>query len=1168
VRHEFLPGVSAKLNEPVPAVGPHGETVALPGSFGEMHSMTVDAGELYAEDDSGAFRLDRFDASSGAFLGQFPQLSLSGRFELSRGVAVGHSTGEAQVYVSGYKFVKEGEGRGIVAVLDSAGSVLGVWTGADAPSGEGEIFQGVAVDGSSSLGDWAADDVYVADPSKGVVDVFKPEAGGGEKYVAQLTGPEPPGVLFSEPAWVAVNQSNGEVYVLDKGQENVDVFRPAAVVGQYEYVGKLAGPLAGGAFERARHITVDGGNGDVYVSEEVSGPEGEFGVIEQFNSNGEHVGRLTGTPAEAPFNSVLSMTVDPKSHDVYVGVRHNVLVGGEGINASVVDVFGPDVVIPDVLDEGASNVRPVSVTFNGRVNPDKEGEASCRFEWGTTREFGQVAPCEPEKVGEGSSLVGVHASVSGLLPDTTYYYRLQATNKNGTNPGEPVQDQEFTTSGPGIHSESVSNVTAASVTLEATIDPHEEPTTYYFQYGRNGGYEAAVPLVPGVSLGSGPSDVEVAQHVQGLLPATVYHYRVVAVSEIAPGELESFFGVDQAFTTQAATGGGGSLLLDDRQWELVSPADKHGARINGIAEGVVQAAVGGDAMTFLTRSPTENTAQGYTNDVQVLSARGPDGWVARDISIPHDRATGFGIGQGQEYRFFSEDLSLAVVQPFGSFDPSLSGEASEQTAYLRTNFLHGNVNEPCVLSCFRPLVTGKPGYANVPSGTVFGEEGTCPPQLICGPEFVGASSDLSHIALKSLVPLTATSGGQYEYEWADGGLSAGNRVPSVRLSTSADGSWTYFASGSVLAQGAVPASCAFESESSGLCNLYVSHGGVTRLVAVVSNEDSKDWQINELKAMTSRVSPDGRWFAFMSQRGLTGYDTRDAVSGKPDEEVYLYHAPADLASEAGMLVCASCNPTGARPIGVEYEKLNGNLVGGFSVWGSHQGIAANVPGWTPYRLDASLYQSRYLSDGGRLFFNSNDALVPQDVNGNEDVYEYEPPGTGGCTSGSVRFSERSGGCLGLVSSGQGTGESAFLDASGNGSDVFFVTAGKLVSQDYDTALDVYDARECSAQASCYPAMVAVSPPCGTGDACKPSPSPQPAIFGSPASATFVGKGNASTPQPGPIVKAKSLSRAQKLARARKACHSRKGKRRRVCERQARARYAARKSSNAAKRGRA
>ena len=58
--------------------------------------------------------------------------------------------------------------------------------------------------------------------------------------------------------------------------------------------------------------------------------------------------------------------------------------------------------------------------------------------------------------------------------------------------------------------------------------------------------------------------------------------------------------------------------------------------------------------------------------------------------------------------------------------------------------------------------------------------------------------------------------------------------------------------------------------------------------------------------------PERPWLAFMSSEQLTGYDTRDAKSGQPDEEVYLYSAATNG------LVCASCDPTGARPVGEEY----------------------------------------------------------------------------------------------------------------------------------------------------------------------------------------------------------------------------------------------------------
>jgi hypothetical protein len=344
-------------------------------------------------------------------------------------------------------------------------------------------------------------------------------------------------------------------------------------------------------------------------------------------------------------------------------------------------------------------------------------------------------------------------------------------------------------------------------------------------------------------------------------------------------------------------------------------------------------------------------------------------------------------------------------------------------------------------------------------------------------------------------------------------------------------------------------------------NLYVAHNNGTAwptptLIAKLSGEDEKDW-VTLLSWRTSRVSPDGRYVSFMSRESLTGYDNEDVTSEhageRMDEEVFLYDAVSNK------LVCASCNPTGARPSGVRYVapgSIKGErLVAGDRVWEPSTWLAANIPGWTPFELGHSDYQSRYLSDSGRLFFNGSDALVPQDVNGTEDVYEYEPPGLGGCTAGSVAFSERSGGCVDLVSSGTSAEESAFLDASETGGDVFFLTASKLVSQDYDTSLDVYDARECAPASRCL-TLAPVSPPsCSTGDSCKAAPSLQPAVFGSPPSATFSGAGNVIPALANIVVQRKGLSRAQKLAAALKACGKKPKRLRASCRARAKKHYA-------------
>jgi hypothetical protein len=321
---------------------------------------------------------------------------------------------------------------------------------------------------------------------------------------------------------------------------------------------------------------------------------------------------------------------------------------------------------------------------------------------------------------------------------------------------------------------------------------------------------------------------------------------------------------------------------------------------------------------------------------------------------------------------------------------------------------------------------------------------------------------------------------------------------------------------------------------------------------VLSGEDYRDWGVDQrgdLAGMTARVSPNGQWLAFLSYGQPTGYDNHDALNGRPDAELYLYDAAANEG--AGKLVCASCDPTGGRPIGVQVTEAS--VVRGGEDEGER--LAASVPAWTPYRLVGALYQSRYLSNTGRLFFDSPDALSPRDVNGTWDVYEYEPPGVGDCTSSLASYSARSGGCVRLISSGESAQESAFLDASETGGDVFFLTTAKLSpSQDFDEAYDVYDAHECTNASPCLPGAVQQPPECTTAERCRAAPNPQPEVFGAPSSATFTGQGNVA-PDAAGAMKSKTTSRKQQLAQALRRCHKdKRRKRRKRCEAAAHKRY--------------
>lgn len=341
-------------------------------------------------------------------------------------------------------------------------------------------------------------------------------------------------------------------------------------------------------------------------------------------------------------------------------------------------------------------------------------------------------------------------------------------------------------------------------------------------------------------------------------------------------------------------------------------------------------------------------------------------------------------------------------------------------------------------------------------------------------------------------------------------------------------------------------------------------------VATVSGKDEKDWFAEgggegpdttpgvELQGVTSEVSPNGEYVTFMSNRSLTGYDNDDALSGQPDEEVYVYHAEVAGSGGlgAGRLACASCDPTGARPVGL-FDSYNSGESGGSrpmvdptGAWGGKAtGVTHWLAGSLPGAREANsrdIYYPRYLSDEGRLFFNSPDGLVAQATNGVEDVYEYEPSGVGSCTTVESTFSERSDGCVSLVSSGTSSGESVFYDSSVNGDDVFFITSAKLVGADYDTSYDVYDAHVCSSEAPCAPEPV--SPPaCTTEASCRPAPTLQPEIFGPAPSATFSGVGNvvAETTSATPKTKTKAKAKKKKAKKKKKKGNGRKASKRKI-----------------------
>jgi len=146
----------------------------------------------------------------------------------------------------------------------------------------------------------------------------------------------------------------------------------------------------------------------------------------------------------------------------------------------------------------------------------------------------------------------------------------------------------------------------------------------------------------------------------------------------------------------------------------------------------------------------------------------------------------------------------------------------------------------------------------------------------------------------------------------------------------------------------------------GANNLYSWRQGSLSFVASLAKEDQADWTIAPIKR-SAEASPDGRWLAFLSQVPLSGaenigpclFSSQKPLSG-PCPEAFL------LDASSGELTCASCDRSGEAPLGPTFLPRLGIL------------------------LTSPSPQPRYLTDSGRLFFDSRDSLSPFDTNGNAE----------------------------------------------------------------------------------------------------------------------------------------------------------------------------------------
>jgi hypothetical protein len=512
--------------------------------------------------------------------------SFGGAGELRRptGVAVDQSNGNVFIADTGNARVSE---------FDSSGAFVRAWGWGVAdgeaqfeictsacqsgiPGGGDGQFQNLfeQIGAAGAAVDPITHDVYVTDQYiNNRVQYFD---SSGE-YLGQFNGADAPATL-SGPKGVVVDSSSN-VYVADTGHQTVDKFTSS---GAYEcqITGKAApsatecngvsgsatpqeGFSLGGA--QGGNLAIDP-NGDLYVADAGNGVVDEFNAsgayVRQFSSgsdtavavdaSGDVFATREGTHVqEFDPSSSLSTPVSDFGAGTITASR------GLAINNSTGSVYVPDfssnqvwnfipIITPTCsTDTPPANITSTSATVPGTINPNGS-DTLYSFEYGLDTSY-SAGTTSAADAGTGTSDVPVTGSLSGLEPNATYHYQLRISFGSTSACG----DQMFTTQSakPSVDGESSSGVTQTDATLQAQINPNNQPTTYQFQYGTDTNYAGGtVPVSPG-SVGSGFGEQPASAQISGALaPNTTYHFRVVATN--ATGATA---GPDQTMVTLPAT---------------------------------------------------------------------------------------------------------------------------------------------------------------------------------------------------------------------------------------------------------------------------------------------------------------------------------------------------------------------------------------------------------------------------------------------------------------------------------------------------------------------------------------------------------------------------------------------------------------------------------------
>jgi hypothetical protein len=286
-------------------------------------------------------------------------------------------------------------------------------------------------------------------------------------------------------------------------------------------------------------VIVDPPTGDVLVGDMANGRS--FHMV-AYHSSGVQFddfggGLFIDATSDSGAYAASQMAVDETTHRLYVTAFEKLFI------------FDRVTIHPPTATVAApTNVGQLSATLNATANGNGHAALECKFEYVDEDDFqasgyasAAAAPCAAVPSGYGDT--PTTAKASGLLPETTYHFRVTATTYAGTVNSNSETFETLPVVPATVTTEPANTVTQTGAKFNAKVNPHGgSSSNCHFEYGTSVSY--GTNLSCSVLPGPVSSDVAESRAVSGLSPSTTYHYRLVVTTNAGTTK-----GSDVEFTT-------------------------------------------------------------------------------------------------------------------------------------------------------------------------------------------------------------------------------------------------------------------------------------------------------------------------------------------------------------------------------------------------------------------------------------------------------------------------------------------------------------------------------------------------------------------------------------------------------------------------------------------